>query len=59
MIPLGFYLVLGQGILNGLGSGLHLSRMQDQFVEPAQQALQALLNAHRLGHSCLQLLGSF
>lgn len=53
------YLVLGQSILYSLCSGLHLSRMQNQFVQPAQQTIQTLLYADGLGHSCLQLLSPF
>lgn len=53
------YLVLRQCILNSLGSGLHRSRMQNQFVQPAQETVEALLDADRLGHSRLQLLSPF
>jgi len=53
------YLVLGQSILNSLCSGLHWSGSHNQFVQPAQQTLQALLDADGLRHSRLQLLGPF
>lgn len=51
--PLCSYLVLGQRFLHGLGGGLDRSGVQNQLVQPAQQALQALLDADGLGHGRL------
>ena len=51
------HLVLCHGVLNRLSGGLDRSWGQNQLVQPGEQTLQPLLDADRLGHGGLQLLG--
>ena len=52
------HLVLCHGVLHSLSGGLDRSWVQNQLVQPGQQTLQPLLDADRLGHRRLQLLGA-